>query len=357
MNLINGAIIMNKIIIMALNFLLFASSFSMSCGKNGAAKDNEEEEVILVPVEVAEVTQDDISAFLTGTATLEAEEEAEVVAKTSGIVEEIFVEEGLLVKKGQILAKLEDNMLAIEVEQAKAELNKLENEYKRNKELFEKNLIANETFQNSRFQYEAQKAVFERAKLNLEYASIRAPISGVVASRYIKTGNMVNLNQPLFKIVDFDPLIANLFIPEVEIQKIQVGQKAELTFDATNGTLYEGFVERISPIVDPESGTVKVTIDVKDGKNNLKPGMFARVRIVYDTHQNSLLIPKQAVLSEDGSKMVFTIQDSLAIKKLVKTGYESESMVEIVEGLSLGNQVVVVGQTGLKDSSKVEIVH
>ncbi|MFQ6115869.1 MAG: efflux RND transporter periplasmic adaptor subunit, partial [bacterium] len=88
----------------------------------------------------------------------------------------------------------------------------------------------------------------------------------------------------------------------------------------------------------------------------VKPGMFARVRIIYDTHQNSLLIPKQAVLSEDGSEVVFTIQDSVAIKKQVKTGYESEAMVEIMEGLSLGEKIVVVGQSGLKDSSKVEIV-
>jgi membrane fusion protein (multidrug efflux system) len=115
-------------------------------------------------------------------------------------------------------------------------------------------------------------------------------------------------------------------------------------------------VQRISPIVDPTSGTVKVTIAVKKRNSNVKPGMFALVRIIYDTHQNSLLIPKQAVLAEDGLEVVFTIQDSLAIKKQVKTGYTSEAMVEIVDGLSSNEQVVVVGQNGLKDSSKVEIV-
>ncbi|MFQ5824894.1 MAG: efflux RND transporter periplasmic adaptor subunit, partial [bacterium] len=222
--------------------------------------------------------------------------------------------------------------------------------------LFQKNLISKEDFQNVRFQYDAQKAAFEKAKLNLEYASIRAPITGVVATRYIKTGNMVNLNQPVFKVVDFEHLIANLFVPEVEIRKIQIRQRSELSFDASNGTVFDGYVERISPIVDPTSGTVKVTVAVKSDNSYIKPGMFARVRIIYDTHQNSLLIPKQALLSEDGSEVVFTIQDSLALKKIVKTGYTSESLVEILHGLSLGEQVVVVGQNGLKDSSKVEIV-
>ena len=342
--------------ILSLCLLLTLSGVFISCGKNGEAKDKEQADVVLIPVEVSRVTTDAISALLTGTATLEAEEEAEVVAKTSEIVIEILVEEGMPVKKGQVLARLENKMLAIEVQQAQADINKLENDFNRNKELFGKNLISKEEFQNVRFQYEAQKALFDKAKLNLEYTSIKAPISGVIAARYIKNGNMVNLNQPVFKIVDFDPLIALLYVPEVDIHKIKPGQKAEISLDATNGTAYQGSVWRISPIVDPESGTVKVTVAVKDEYGALKPGMFARVKIIYDTHENSLLIPKHAVLSEDGNETVFVIKDSTAIRQIVETGYSNDRYFEIISGLSPGDQVVVVGQNGLKDSSKVEIV-
>lgn len=342
--------------ILSLCLLLTLCGVFISCGKNGEAKDKEQEDVVLIPVEVSRVSTDDISALLTGTATLEAEEEAEVVAKTSEIVIEILVEEGMPVKKGQVLARLENKMLAIEVQQAQADINKLENDFNRNKELFGKNLISKEEFQNVRFQYEAQKAQFDKAKLNLEYTSIKAPISGVVAARYIKNGNMVNLNQPVFKIVNFNPLIALLYVPEVDIHKIKLGQKAEISLDATNGTAYQGSVWRISPIVDPESGTVKVTVAVKDEYGALKPGMFARVKIIYDTHENSLLIPKHAILSEDGSETVFVIKDSTAIRQVVETGYSNDLYFEIISGLSPGDQVVVVGQNGLKDSSKVEIV-
>ncbi len=342
--------------ILSLCLLLSLSGFFISCSKNGEAKDKEQEDVVLIPVEVSKVSIDEISAFLTGTATLEAEEEAEVVAKTSEIVTEILVEEGMRVKKGQVLARLENKMLAIEVQQAQADINKLQNDFNRNKELFGKNLISKEEFQNVGFQYEAQKAQFDKAKLNLEYTSIKAPISGVVAARYIKNGNMVNLNQPVFKIVDFDPLIAVVFVPEVDIHKIKLGQKAEISLDATNGTAYRGSVWRISPIVDPESGTVKVTVAVKDEYGALKPGMFARVKIIYDTHENSLLIPKHAILSEDGSETVFVIKDSTAIRQVVETGYSNDLYFEIISGLSPGDQVVVVGQNGLKDSSKVGII-
>ncbi|MFQ5709676.1 MAG: efflux RND transporter periplasmic adaptor subunit [bacterium] len=340
----------------AVVLLAFISVAFISCGKDGEAKENKKEAVVAIPVEVAKVAQDDLSAYLTGTATLEAENEAEVVAKASGIVEEILVEEGMQVRKGQILAKLEAEMLAIEVQKAGADLNKLQNDFERSKELFQRNLISKQEFQNARFQLEAQQAAFEAARLNLEYASIRAPISGVVATRYIKTGNMINLNAPLFKVVDFDHLIANLFVPEAEIRKIKRGQPVELSFDATTSTTFEGAVERISPIVDPASGTVKVTIAVRRQNAQLKPGMFARVRVIYDTHENTLLIPKQALLSEDGADMVFTVADSVARRHTVTTGYASESAVEILDGLSLGDQVVVVGQNGLKDSSRVEII-
>jgi membrane fusion protein (multidrug efflux system) len=338
--------------------LLTLSAFvSTSCSKDGEAKDkNGEKEEVLVPVEIAEVHQDNISAFLTGTATLEAEDEAEVVAKATGIVEKILVEEGMVVQKGQVLAKLEDEMLSVDMDGSQADLDKLENDFQRNKELFEKNLISKEEFQSVRFQYESQQAAFEKAKLNFEYASIRAPISGVIAARHIKTGNMVAINEAVFKIVDFQHLIANLFVPEVEIHKIKLGQEAELHFDANSGIAVRGYVERISPVVDPNSGTVKVTVAAKGADSRVKPGMFARVRIVYDTHQNTLLIPKQAVVEEDGAEIVYTIADSLAVKQIVKTGYFSESTIEIVVGVAHGDRVVVVGQNGLKDSSKVEIV-
>ncbi|NIR47513.1 efflux RND transporter periplasmic adaptor subunit [candidate division KSB1 bacterium] len=338
--------------------VLLASLLSLSCGKNGEAKDksNPEENTVLIPVEVSQASRDDISAYLTGTATIEAEHEAEVVAKTSGIIEEILVEEGVFVEKGQVLARLEEEMLAIATEKAKADLDKLENDFNRNKELFEKRLISKEEFQNVRFQYEAQKAEFKQAKLNLKYASIRAPITGVIARRYIKAGNMIEKNQPAFRIVDFEDLIANVYVPEVEIQKVEVGQRAELNLDATNGSVFEGYVDRISPIVDPASGTVRVTVAIKNPNSYIKPGMFVRIRIIHDTHQNSLLIPKQAVISEDGTDLVYSIEDSIAVKKAVKTGYSSDTRIEILDGLSSGEQVVVVGQNGLKDSSKVEIV-
>jgi membrane fusion protein (multidrug efflux system) len=337
--------------------LLAAMAFQVGCGSDSQSKTpGEDETETAVPVEVAEVEVGDIAAFFSGTASLEAEQEAVVVAKVGGVVKEILVEEGTVVRAGQVLARLDDERLAVRVAQAEANLRKLENDFRRNKELFAKNLVSAEIFQRVKFEYESQKAAFDLARLELEYAAIRAPISGVVAERLIKVGNMVLANAATFRISDFDPLLAVLYVPEKEMSKLRVGQPAKLSVDAVPGVEFSGRIERISPVVDPQTGTFKVTVEVRDPSRRLKPGMFARVNIIYDVHENTLLVPKEAILAEDTESAVFVVRDNVAYRKVVETGYSDATRIEVSAGLAPGDTIVITGQATLKDSSKVELV-
>ncbi|MDZ7288462.1 MAG: efflux RND transporter periplasmic adaptor subunit [candidate division KSB1 bacterium] len=330
---------------------------NLGCGKDSQSKPkNGSEASAAIPVEVATIETGNIAAFFTGTATLEAEADAVVVAKVSGVVKEILVEEGSYVRAGQILARLDDEKLTVQLAQAEATLRKLENDFHRNEELFEKKLVSAEMYQRAKFEYESQKAAYDLAKLELDYAAIRAPISGVVVERKIKVGNMVLANTPTFRITDFDPLLAVLYVPEREMSKLRAGQPANLTADALAGAEFSGRVKRISPIVDPTTGTIKVTIEVHDPSKQLKSGMFGRVNIVYDVHHNALLAPKDAVLAEDKESAVFVVKDSIAYRKVVKTGYVNGAHVEILDGLQAGDTIVTTGQGSLKDSSKVQMV-
>lgn len=324
---------------------------SQSKTKNGAAAG------AAIPVEVARVDTGTVAAFFSGTATLEAEAEAVVVAKVSGVVKSILVEEGAIVRRGQILAKLDDERLALQLAQTEANLRKLENDFRRSEELFAKNLVSAEVYQRVKFEYESQKAAFDLARLELDYASIRAPITGVVAQRMIKVGNMVVANAAMFRVTDFEPLLAVLHVPEREMSKLRVGQSAALTADAIAAAQFSGGVARISPVVDPATGTVKVTVEVRDPSKQLKAGMFGRVNIIHDVHKGALLVPKDAVLAEDAESAVFVVQDSLAYRKVVHTGYTNATHIEILSGLSLGDTIVTTGQGSLKDSSKVETVN
>lgn len=254
------------------------------------------------------------------------------------------------------MADLEDEQLAIEASRAKATMDRLYNEYQRNKELYDRKLISAEQFENSKFEYESQKAAYDLAQLKVEYSKIRAPISGVVSQRLIKVGNMVNANEELFKITDFDPLLAVLHVPEHEMDKIKANQQATIQVDAISGKTFSGRVLRISPVVNPESGTFKVTIEVKDTSRQLKPGMFGRVRIVYDTRENALMIPKAAVITEDGANSVYVLNNNLVFRRPVQTGYVNGLNIEVLKGLADGDSVVTIGHSSLQDSALVQSV-
>lgn len=336
--------------------LSIATLSACSNGENNDNMSDDNDTTIVIPVEVMDVSRGTISAYYSNTATLEAVEEANIVSKVRGIIQEINVEEGDDVRAGQVIAKIEDDQYRIEAERAKATLDRMYNDFQRNKELFDKQLISAEVYENSRFEYEAQKSAYELAQLNYQHTSIKSPISGVISERMVKKGNMIGIDQQVFRVTDFDPIQAILYVPEHERSKIRKGQRAELLADAIPGQLFTGQVERISPTIDPTTGTFKVTVYMDQNQENLRPGMFGRVKIVYDTRENTKMIPKAAIISEDETQSVFVIKDSLAFRKNIRTGYINGTNIEVIDGLEDGEMVVTTGQGSLTDSTKVNIV-
>ncbi|MGF1670647.1 MAG: efflux RND transporter periplasmic adaptor subunit, partial [Balneolaceae bacterium] len=260
--------------ICSLILLFFTVSLILnSCNNSNNTNTNNKESLTIIPVEASHVNRGDISAFYSATATLEAEEEATIVSKVRGIVDEIYVEEGDEVKAGEIIARIEIDQYRIEAERARATMNRLENDYNRNKKLFERSLISEETYQNVQFELESQRAAYELAELNLANTAIKSPISGVISERFVKKGNMIGADQQMFRVTDFNVLQAILHVPEHEMAIIRRGQPAELQVDALPGEIFEGRVERISPVVDFQSGTFKVTVQVNQSGQILRPGM------------------------------------------------------------------------------------
>ena len=337
---------------------LFCLSIAVSsCSTESQSKNvSDEDSTSAIPVEIAKAINGDISAYYSSTATLEAENEATVVSKVRGMVTEINVEEGDFVKADEVLAQLEDEQLGLEAERAKATMDRLQNELTRKEELFNKNLISAQEFENAKYEYQAQQSEYQLAQLKIKNSKIRAPISGVISDRLIKVGNMITTDQEVFEVTDFDPLLAVLKVPEHEMSKIQKGQQALLQVDAIKDETFEGKVLRVSPTVDPQTGTFEVTVSIRDESKQLRPGMFGRVRIVYDTHPNALMIPKNAVIEEDGMSSVYVIKNSMAYRQSINTGYSNGDNIEVLEGLAPSDTVVTIGQSSLQDSALVEIV-
>ncbi|MFQ5548507.1 MAG: efflux RND transporter periplasmic adaptor subunit [Woeseia sp.] len=322
-----------------------------------ADTENAEDDTPAIPVETSSPTRGDIYAMYSGTAPIEAFAEADVVAKVAGEVREILVEEGDDVKSGQVLARLDGDRLRFELMQAEANLRKAQRDYQRNIDLKEKSLISAGDFEKIKYEMQALEATYNLARLELSYTEIRAPIDGVVAERFVKIGNTIAVNAITFHVASLEPLIAYLHVPEREYRRIGPGQTAVIRIDALQGHEFQADVARISPVVDPATGTFKITVEVSDPSRHLKPGMFGRVSIVYDMHAEALQIPRSAIIDEAGETAVFIVEDDKAVRRPITTGYSNNGRIEILDGLTGNEKIVVVGQAGLKDGSKVSIIN
>lgn len=326
-------------------------------GNDAAGAAEEPEEVAAIPVEAATVTLGDVAAFYSGTATLEADQRAEVVSEITGVVLEIRAEEGDFVEAGQVLARVETDRYKLEVDRANAALKRLKTDFHRKKELFQKELVSADVFEQVSADYEAQVAEHELALLNLKHTDIRAPISGYVAERMIRRGNLVELYQPVYSIASYDPLLAVLHVPERELGVLRKGQQVVMQFDAWPGESFTGEVIRVSPVVDPETGTFRVTSEITDEGGKLKPGLFGRVNVHYDLRQAVPVLPREAILTEDEQNHVFVIgEEGNAQRRAVSLGYEQQGRIEIIEGVSAGDRVVTAGKGSLSDGARVEVV-
>jgi membrane fusion protein (multidrug efflux system) len=349
----------STIVVLIIGILLIACGDDQASGNNSSdrPKSNKEDTQISasIPVQAAVVKRGEISLYLMQTTTIEAKRQVDILAKVSGQVMKLLAEEGIKVKRGDLLAKLDEAELQIEFMKTKVSMETDESMLERARNMLEKNLIAEENYETTRLQYESSKAAHEAARIQMEYTYIRSPFNGVITIRNIELGQRVNANQSLFVIADFDPLRAKIYVPEKDIGRIYEGQEAKISIEAEPGIEFTGVVQMVSPVVDPASGTSKVTIDIEDDKGKLKPGMFASVFITTETHKNALIIPKKALILESDLDQVYIYRDGNAHKVNLKIGINSGDNLEVLSGLQEGDQVVTAGQDGLREGLPIRI--
>jgi len=348
--------------------LLALATLLAACGQaNGENGKDGKEEAPSVPVEVATTQRAEMAALYTGTAPIEADRRALVMPKVTGEIRAVLADEGERVKAGQVLARLDGDQLRLEVALNEATMRKLERDYNRNLELQQKGLVSATAIDNLKYELEAAKANWELARLQLSYTEIRSPIAGTVTQRLdlVKVGNTVTPvggviesdDSSLFVVEDLDTLMLRVNVPERELSKLSVGQPAELSFDAVPGRTFRGEIALISPSIDPATATFSVRIRVSETAGLLRPGMFARVAIVYERKPDALQIPRTALLDTEGQPKVFVVKDGKAAERAVKLGLSNGGWIEVTEGLVDGEQVIVVGHGAVKPGAAVRVVN
>jgi membrane fusion protein, multidrug efflux system len=318
-------------------------------GKDGKKKAE------AVPVEVVSVGRKPISASYAGTANLEAPSESQVVAKTSGVMVQLMAEEGQVVRKGQVLARLDGDRARLEAERSSATVRKLENNYRRSQKLRAEKLVSADSDEQIRFELESARASLALAQLELSYTNITAPISGVIAQRMMKPGNLIGLNAPVFRIVDNSRLEAVLNVPEREMAVLKPGMPLRMIVDAIPGKIFEGKVDRVSPVVDSGTGTFRVVCAFM-GNETLRPGMFGRIEVIFDQRNDVLSIPRVALLEDEGETAVYVVRENKAVRVPIKLGYVNSQLAEVVSGIKENESVVTAGKVAIRDGTEVVII-
>ena len=311
-----------------------------------------------VPVETAPVVRGPISAFLTYNSTLETEAIVDIYPQAGGQVESLLVEEGHVVRTGDPLLKIEDRELRTDAEEASLNYVHQQQGFARIEDLHKRTMINKQEYDDNRYQLEQARLKDERAKLRLSYATVRAPFDGVVASREAQVGARVGTGTKLFSLVKLDEIVARVFVPGRYLSVVAQDQPVVVTSEFLPDRAFKGWVKRISPVIDPKSGTFKVTVGVRGEKpSDLPPGLFVGVRILTDTRPAALLVPKRAVVYEGGERYIFTTADGRAVKRKLTPGYEDLQNIESLANLEEGMPVIVLGHAGLKDGSMVRVVN
>ena len=332
---------------------------ALGCGEDEDAQGSRRggwggREAAAIPVKGEKVTRGDMNAYIETYSRLEAERRVSVLARTTGLVEKLAVEEGDQVRQGQVMVRLNKDELSLNWHQAEEALADASTNYDRIKALHERSMVSQSEYETARLRLDNAKIAFKKAQLNLTYANITAPIAGVVTQRLVELGDLVRGNQEVFVIADLSPLLVKIFAPEQRMYQLHPGQEATIAVEALPDTSFRGRIRMINPEVNPASGTVKVTLEVASG-GVLKPGMFATVRVITERRPQTLIVPKKALILETDEDDVFLIEDGKVRRVAVELGFVEGDQVEIVSGLQVGDQVVTIGHEGLKDGAAVRL--
>ena len=306
---------------------------------------------------LATVERGTIEGQIRAASTIEAEMQVTVHAESMGRISSLELNEGDAVKSGQTLARIRRDAQSLGFERAETSLADVEREYGRVKALYDQGIASRSEYESAKSNVDISKLDIRDRRRDLSNTVVKAPFSGILTRRFVDPGGYVTSGAQMFEITDFKTLVARVYVPERELDRIAVGQPAEVIGKAAKDRQGIGEIKRIAPIVDATTGTVKVTIGLPDslagGENGFLPGMYAEVTLTTEIHADVPVVPKPALVHEDEQTFVFVVEGDRAKKQLIELGLSSADFVEVVAGLEPGAKIIVAGQTGLKDGGLI----
>ncbi|WP_340066889.1 efflux RND transporter periplasmic adaptor subunit [Ascidiimonas aurantiaca] len=285
-----------------------------------------------------------------------------IYSEFGGLLYNVLVKEGQKVKKGQILARIDDGGLSQQLAQMQVQANLAKTTYERQKRLWEQNIGSEIQFLQAKSSYEAQEKAIEQMKNQLSKAEVRAPFAGSIDDVMAEQGTVVTPGMSLFRIVSLSDMHIEAEVPEIYLTSIVKNTKVKVEFPII-GESVDTKVQQVGSYINPNNRSFKIEIPVPNTSGNVKPNLTSRLLINDYTSQNAILLP-QNVISENalGEQYVYTVEYKndngryKAVKKIVETGKTQGDLVEILSGIKTGDQVIIEGARSVKDGQEVSIL-
>jgi membrane fusion protein (multidrug efflux system) len=309
------------------------------------------------PVEVVTVTKGTLARTTTVAGILEPIRTVGVNAQMSGALLSVNVEEGNYVRAGQTLAQIDAREVEAQLKSAEASLELAQSTAKRSDELWRQRIVTAPEYERDRAALASAQATLDQLKTRIGYAVIKSPISGVVTEKRLETGDIVSPQTRLFSIADVSVLVSRVMVTELDVPLLKAGSPVDVTVDALGGARVPGQIRRVFPSADSLTRLVPVEVALTGSAlNQLKPGYTIRSTFRLGSRNDAMLIPTRAVMGPVGARSVVIVRQGKSERHIVRVGPDIDGRTEVLEGLALGDTVVVAGQALLRDGSTVRIV-
>ncbi|MFP5402392.1 MAG: efflux RND transporter periplasmic adaptor subunit [Gammaproteobacteria bacterium] len=294
---------------------------------------------------------DDVSAV----GSLVSNESVVLRPEVSGRIEAIRFRDGETVRRGAVLVELDAAVERAELQQARANLTLAKSNFRRTQDLFGRKFVSQSSLDDARAKLEVARAGLALAQARLARMQIRAPFDGVVGIRSVSPGDFVQDGDALINLEDIATLKLDFRLPELYLDRVRPGQALELSSDVLPGETYTATVEAIDPLVDAQGRAVRLRASLANPEMRLRPGVFARVRLILAERGEIPVVPEAALVPAPGNvQFVYRVEDGKVRRVEVKTGQRRDAMVEVVDGLVPGAVVVTAGQLKLRDGAAVK---
>jgi membrane fusion protein (multidrug efflux system) len=342
-------------------------------GCGSGSQTEEQQETRAVPVEALALQSGSIQEVYSYTGSIEAWRKLDVLPEVGGKVSRIYVEIGDLVKKDQVLAELDQETFSLLLEQAEAalavarsSLNDAQKNYDRGMDLIEKGSMSQQQFEKIALAYDASKSQYQQAEAALDLAKwqvkvsvMKAPFDGVVTARWLDEGDQINPQMPsspgVVSVMDLSQVKIRIAAPEQEITRIFKDQPVKVTLDVYADRVFDGRIYAVNAAANPATRTFEVQIRVPNPERALKAGMFADVDVIVREKSGTLVIPADAVLGIETDRHVYVVENGQANRRNVTLGIIQDVYVEVLEGLAVGDTLIVVGQQMLQHGTPVAL--